>query len=88
VLRLLRYCAEKRSLRDRRGASWRLGVVAAMSLLAATGCSLPRVGIGERIPYGPEPSEFGELTLPQREGRLPVVVMIHGAAGWGSSGSD
>jgi acetyl esterase/lipase len=42
--------------------------------------------MGERIPYGLEPSEFGELTLPQREGRLPVVVMIHGGCWLGFLG--
>jgi acetyl esterase/lipase len=76
--RLLGYCTEKRSLCNRRAAAWRLGAVAAVGLFAAAGCSLPRVEVGERIPYGPEPSEFGELTLPQREGKLPVVVMLHG----------
>ncbi len=67
-------------MRNRRTAAWRLGAVAALSLFAAAGCSLPRMGAGERIPYGPEPSQFGELTLPPHEGvgKLPVVVMVHG----------
>jgi acetyl esterase/lipase len=67
-------------LGNRRTAAWRFGAVAALSLLAAAGCSLLRTGAGERIPYGSEPSEFGELTLPYRAGggKLPVVVMVHG----------
>ncbi|GGU32737.1 alpha/beta hydrolase family protein [Lentzea flava] len=30
--------------------------------------------------YGTEPSQFGELTLPEGDGPFPVVVVIHG--GW------
>lgn len=34
---------------------------------------------GERIAYGPETSQFGELRLPQNaKGPAPVVVLIHG----------
>ena len=34
---------------------------------------------GERIAYGPETSQFGELRLPQSaKGPAPVVVLIHG----------
>ena len=43
-------------------------------------------GAGERLPYGPEPSQFGELWLPQVAGPPPVVVLIHGGcwqAGYG-----
>lgn len=67
-------------MRSRRTAAWRWGAVAALSLFAAAGCAPLRTGAGERIPYGPEPSQFGELTLPQPEGggKLPVVVMVHG----------
>lgn len=32
----------------------------------------------ERIRYGVEPSQFGELWLPGERGSLPVVVLIHG----------
>ena len=31
-----------------------------------------------RIPYGAHPLQFGELRLPEGNGRLPVVVFIHG----------
>jgi acetyl esterase/lipase len=40
-----------------------------------------------RIPYGPGPSQFGELWLPDRPGRRPVVVMIHGGC-WTASMAD
>jgi len=33
---------------------------------------------GERIAYGQDPLQFGELTLPAAPGRHPVVVNIHG----------
>ncbi len=31
-----------------------------------------------RIPYGPDPSQFGDLRLPAGAGPHPVVVVIHG----------
>ena len=31
-----------------------------------------------RIPYGPAPSNFGDLRLPKQAGPHPVVVVIHG----------
>lgn len=31
-----------------------------------------------RIPYGPDPNHFGDLRLPNAEGRHPVVVNVHG----------
>lgn len=31
-----------------------------------------------RIPYGPDPNQFGDLRLPKTPGRHPVVVNIHG----------
>jgi acetyl esterase/lipase len=31
-----------------------------------------------RVPYGPEPLQFGELTLPQGSGPHPVLVNVHG----------
>jgi acetyl esterase/lipase len=32
----------------------------------------------ERFAYGPAPSQFGELWLPQAAAKAPVVVLIHG----------
>src|SRR5512135_2145089 len=37
---------------------------------------LPHADI--RIPYGPAPSNFGDLRLPKQAGPHPVVVVIHG----------
>lgn len=31
-----------------------------------------------RLPYGPDPNQFGELRLPAIAGPFPAVVMIHG----------
>jgi acetyl esterase/lipase len=33
---------------------------------------------GTRIDYGPDPLQFGELTLPEGDGPFPVVVNVHG----------
>lgn len=33
---------------------------------------------GERIAYGPEPLQFGELRLPPGAGPFPVVALLHG----------
>ena len=32
----------------------------------------------ERIPYGTDPHQFGELTLPSTTGLHPIVIVIHG----------
>jgi acetyl esterase/lipase len=39
---------------------------------------LPPPAAGERIPYGPDPNQFGELRLPAGAGLHPVVIAIHG----------
>ncbi len=31
-----------------------------------------------RLPYGPGPSQFGDLRLPESPGPHPVVLVIHG----------
>jgi acetyl esterase/lipase len=42
--------------------------------LAATAPASP----GETIAYGPMPSQRGELRLPARRGRVPLLVLVHG----------
>lgn len=38
----------------------------------------------EKIAYGPDPMQFGELWLPEGEGPFPVVLIVHGGC-WLSS---
>ena len=38
----------------------------------------PRATADQRIAYGPDPLQFGELWLPRGTGRHPVIVLIHG----------
>lgn len=38
----------------------------------------PRLAADLRIAYGPDALQFGELWLPRRQGRHPVIVLIHG----------
>lgn len=38
----------------------------------------PRVAADQRIAYGPDALQFGELWLPRGRGRHPVIVLIHG----------
>ncbi|HLI76835.1 MAG TPA: alpha/beta hydrolase [Acidobacteriaceae bacterium] len=47
--------------------------------------SLPVLPADQRIPYGPDPSQFGDLWLPETKSHalLPVVVFFHG--GWWKS---
>jgi acetyl esterase/lipase len=40
--------------------------------------SLPPPPADHRIPYGPHPSQFGDLRLPQGPGPHPVVIALHG----------
>lgn len=40
--------------------------------------ALPAGPPDHRIPYGPDPNQFGELRLPTGEGPHPVAVLIHG----------
>src|SRR5262245_30624483 len=39
---------------------------------------LPPAAPSERIPYGADPFQFGELRLPERSGPHPVAIVIHG----------
>jgi acetyl esterase/lipase len=71
----------------------RLKVLAALAVLAAATVAraetpklltfqdilaMPHAKPGERIPYGADPLQFGELTLPKAKGPHPLIVMIHG----------
>jgi acetyl esterase/lipase len=40
--------------------------------------STPPPPATERIPYGPDPLQFGDLRLPEGPGPHPVVVVVHG----------
>jgi acetyl esterase/lipase len=44
--------------------------------------ALPLPPVGEKIPYGNAPQQFGELRLPAgkapKNGKFPVVVLVHG----------
>ena len=39
---------------------------------------IPPLEPGQRIPYGDDPNQFGELRLPEGKGRHPLVIFIHG----------
>lgn len=40
-----------------------------------------------RIDYGPDPLNFGELTLPEGDGPFPIVAFVHGGC-WRSTGGS
>ena len=40
--------------------------------------NLPLPAAGERVTYGKEPQQFGELRIPTGPGPFPVMVVIHG----------
>lgn len=60
--------------------SFLLGAGAAGVGVALAGCGLFDDDGPERIAYGTEPAQFGELHLPGGSGPWPVVVAIHGGA--------
>jgi acetyl esterase/lipase len=39
---------------------------------------LPSIPADHRLPYGPDPSQFGDLYLPSQPGPHPVVILVHG----------
>ncbi len=47
-------------------------------MTASDALAMPSPDADHRIPYGPEPLQFGELRLPEGEGPFPVAVVIHG----------
>ena len=63
-------------------------LLTAFTLAAQPGCAqnltfedinkLPRPAADHRIAYGTDPSQFGDLRLPQGNGPYPIVVVIHG----------
>ena len=58
------------------------------TLLTMDLLSLPVLSADHRIAYGPDPSQFGDLWIPEIKGRrrFPVVVFFHG--GWWKSEYD
>lgn len=67
------------------GSVSRRRLLAGLALLlpGSTACSTgptPAAGTGApvRHDYGPDPSQFGELTLPAGDGPVPVVMVVHG----------
>jgi acetyl esterase/lipase len=68
---------------NRRKAIGYFGASAAVSLVGATACARSLADNGDnpaasRYAYGPGPSQFAELTLPNRSTPAPVVVIVHG----------
>lgn len=51
---------------------------AARPITFAELAALPAPPADHRIAYGDAPEQFGELRLPQGDGRVPIVVLIHG----------
>lgn len=49
---------------------------------------LPRVASDHRIPYGPDPEQFGDLYLPGRPGPNPVIILLHGGCWRAEYGLD
>jgi acetyl esterase/lipase len=45
---------------------------------AADLLNLPQPEADQRLSYGEDPLQFGELRLPEGEGPFPVVIVIHG----------
>lgn len=82
-------CPERRRRRHREGVF--LALLAALAVTACAGSkpnrkmipyseltTLAVAGTGQRIAYGTEPLEFGELRLPGGSEKVPLVVLIHG----------
>jgi acetyl esterase/lipase len=61
---------------------WLCGLVIGAAVAAMPGAA------PERFAYGPAPSQFGELWLPQAAAKVPVVVLIHGGCWQRSYGLD
>ncbi|GEC19510.1 alpha/beta hydrolase family protein [Pseudonocardia hydrocarbonoxydans] len=71
---------------SRRALSRLLLTLPAAVLAACAAGPRPAAGTGGpvRLDYGPDPSQFGELTLPAGDGPVPVVMVVHGGF-WRSS---
>ena len=48
-----------------------------LSIALLSGFSASSALAQTRIPYGPDPMQYGELTLPEGEGPFPVVTFLH-----------
>lgn len=58
---------------------WAMSLPAQTSRLSASDVdALPVRSHGQRIAYGDEPQQFGELRLPVGTGPFPVAIIIHG----------
>jgi acetyl esterase/lipase len=55
-----------------------LSVAAGTSLIGQDILQLPPLKANTRIPYGRDPSQFGDLWLPSGAGPHPTVLFIHG----------
>src|SRR5579863_3087604 len=55
-----------------------LAVAASASAMSQEILQLPPPKADARIPYGKDPSQFGELRLPAGKGPHPTVLFIHG----------
>ncbi len=47
-------------------------------LTTAEALALAQPAADHRIPYGPDPLQFGELRLPKGDGPFPVAIVLHG----------
>jgi acetyl esterase/lipase len=65
-----------------------LVLLVALLAMATTAMASTHGARPERIAYGKDPSQFGELWLPAQPGKAPVVVMIHGGCWLDSYGLD
>ncbi|HUA18864.1 MAG TPA: prolyl oligopeptidase family serine peptidase [Bryobacteraceae bacterium] len=55
-----------------------LGVTAAVSAMGQEILQRPPAKANARVPYGKDPSQFGDIWLPKEAGPHPTVLVIHG----------
>jgi acetyl esterase/lipase len=61
---------------------WLVGLAVGATIAASSGPA------PDRISYGPAPSQFGDLWLPQASGKVPIIVLIHGGCWQRAYGLD